>query len=82
MKNLRRRIERLEAATSSDFQTKLRLLLARMISSNMEGTENLIEVASQHEAELSKEITDDGNLTWPGLCRLIDLGAFGREAGD
>ena len=82
MKNLRRRIERLEAATGSDFQTKLRLLLARMISSNMEGTENLIEVASEHEAELSKEITDDGNLTWPGLCRLIDLGAFGRESGD
>jgi hypothetical protein len=35
MKNLRRRIERLEAATGSSFQTKLRLLSARMIASDI-----------------------------------------------
>lgn len=75
MKNLRRRIERLEKVTGGDFQTKLRLLSARL-----GGAGDLIEVATPHEARLNRQIASDGTITWEGFCYLHDLRTRYRRA--
>jgi hypothetical protein len=77
MKNLRRRIERLERVDGGDFQTRLRLL-----STNLGGAEKLIEVANRYRARLNREIGSDGTITWDGFCHLHDLGAFTQRSGD
>jgi len=74
VRNLRRRIERLEEKTDGDFETRLRLLSARL-----GGAEGLIEVARLHEKRVNPQIGRNGTITWEGFCYLHDLRALHRK---
>jgi hypothetical protein len=70
VRNLHRRIERLERASEGDFHANVRALAERLGIP----AEWLSAVATGHEAELGPNIGMDGTINWEAFCQLRELG--------
>ena len=72
MKDLNRRIGRLEKASGGDFDAKTRALAGRLGIP----IDRVSAVAKSHEAQLAPHIGMDGSITWEGFCFLREAGAW------
>ena len=68
-RDLKRRIERLEASGGSDFEKNIRLLAPKI---GIEPDE-LLQVVKGHAPYLKKQVQDGGTITWEGFCLVRDL---------
>ena len=78
MKDLRKRVERLEKVSEGDFQTKVEALALRLGVP----AERLLVIAKSGERQLCPNISLDGMVTWEAFCLLRDLGALARRCSN
>jgi hypothetical protein len=72
MKDLQKRLERLEKVSGGDYQAKVAALALRLGVP----AERLCAVAKGHEAQLGPNIGMDGSITWEAFCYLRKLGLW------
>jgi hypothetical protein len=70
MKDLNRRIGRLEKVSGGDFDAKTRALAGRLGIP----IDRVSAVAKGHEAQLAPHIGMKGYITWEAFCQLRELG--------
>ena len=71
-RTLKKRIERLERTPGGDLDLRLRVFAERVGIS----ADQLLALVGQHRERLSREIGNDGMITWETLCWLCELKLF------